>query len=264
MGVLQQREPDSPDASSDDPNLAELHRLARRFLLMLVHTGMPCTVVGVTPPNVQTGMPALVDVQPSIMAIYYSGDGTEMPMAYPIARACPIMMVNSGGFAIRVLPRVGDFGYVHACERSLEAWYRGAGVPTPPSFMHCFSLSDGVFYPGVRPGPNPLPVTADLAIGTDTGAQPGAELGELVITPAGQVTLRSSVTVTVDAPTINVGLAAADQIVTASRLKAMLAALVGSGVVAPGDGGAAYKAALVSFVAALDPASIGSTKGRAE
>lgn len=246
--TLQQREGDNPDQPSDNPVLAELERLNRRYMAMLLHTGLPCVVQVVTPADPATGMPLTVDALPSFQPVIYADDGTEQPQVpKPIPR-CPVMLYNSGGFAMRVTPRVGDFGYLHVAERSLEAWYKGGGVPLVPPFLHTHSLSDCMFYPGGRPGPNPLQTSSTLSLGTDTGAMPGAELGELTIAPSGAVTLRSATTVGLQAPAVS--LQSGDPLgVFLTTLHAALAAWTPVAT----DGGAALKTALAAFLAMTPP-----------
>lgn len=242
--ALQQRQGDNPDQPSDNPVLAELERLNRRFLAMLLHTGLPGTVTRVTPADLATGMPLLVDVLPAFLPVFYDDAGGELPDPGKPIPGCPVLSFNSGGFAIRVTPRVGDFGYLHVSERSLAAWYRSGGAQLEPPFTHTHSLSDCMFYPGGRPGPVPLQYSSNLTVGTDTGAAPGAELGELVIGPAGDVRVRSSVSVTLEAPVVSLG--------TGTPLVPFLQALHAAAtawVVVPTDGGGALKTALAPWLA---------------
>ncbi len=208
--ALQRGEGDSPHQPSDNPDLAELVRLARRFAAMLIHTGLPGVVTAVTPASLETGMPLLVDVLPSFMPVFYDDDGSEKPSVPKPIPGCPVLSFNSGGFAIRVTPRVGDFGYLHVAERSLAAWYKSNGAPIEPPFDHLFSLSDCFFAPAGRPGPVPLQHGTMLSVGTDTGAAPGAELGEITIDPSGIVT--------VEGPTIRLGRGAAQPAVLGTDL----------------------------------------------
>lgn len=253
---------DRPDQPSDNPDLGELERLARRFLMLLLHTGMPCTVVTAYPSTPK--MPVTVDALPCFMDEWYGDAGELIPKNRPIVRACPVMTWNTGGFAMRVLPRAGDFGYLHVSERSLEKWYAGGGVPMVPPFDHLFSMSDCMFYPGGRPAPAALLHTANLALGTDTGAAPGAELGEIVITPAGGVTVRSATTIVVDAPVVQLGVAAVEHLALAESLHAYLLAMITAAGVVPADGGAAFKAALLAYLGANPPAGFATTKGLGE
>lgn len=247
--TLAQRQGDNPDAGSDNPVLAELERLNRRFVQMLVHTGLPGVVTAVTPADPSTGMPLLVDVLPSFLPVFYEDDGSEKPsMPKPIP-GCPVLSYNSGGFAIRVTPRVGDFGYLHVSERSLAAWYKSGGAPIEPPFVHTHSLSDCMFWPGGRPGPSPLQHGTDLAIGTDTGLTPGAELGEIVITPAGEVTIRSAaIGIHLDAPSVT--LQAGEGL---GPFLAALHAAVTAWTPVANDGGAALKTALAAWLAMTPP-----------
>lgn len=244
--ALQRGQGDSPHQPSDDPDLGEFGRLLSRMVRLLMSGPTPGVVVAVTPATDQ--MPLTVDVLPSLMSIWYGDDGAEIPEPQSLRRACPVLTPNLGGFAMRVQPRVGDFGILLPCERSLESWYKGGGVPLPPSFDHLHSPSDSMFLPAGRPAPAPLQHGTDLAIGTDTGAAPGAELGEIVITPAGQVTIRSTTTVALEAPAV--------QLQNGDPLGVFLTTLhaaVAAWVVAPNDGGGALKTALAAWLAMQPP-----------
>lgn len=244
--ALQRGQGDSPHQPSDDPDLGEFGRLLSRWIRLLVRGPTPGVVVAVTPEGAQ--MPLTVDVQPSLMSIFYGDDGAELPLPQPIRRACPVLTPNLGGFAMRVRPRVGDFGLLLPNERSLEGWYKAAGVPIPPPFDHLHSASDSFFLPAGRPAPAPLQHSTDLAIGTDTGAAPGAELGEIVITPAGQVTVRSNTVVALEAPAV--------QLTSGDPLGAFLTVLhaaVTAWTPVPNDGGAALKTALAAWLAMQPP-----------
>lgn len=246
--ALQRGEGDTPHQPSDNPDLGELVRLGRRYAAMLLHTVRAGTVVAVTPET--PIMPLTVDVQPTEMTIFYDDAGSELPQPLAIVRACPVALMVVGGFGIRVRPRIGDSGLLLVNERSIESWYKGGGVPLPPPFDHTHNLSDSFFLPIPRPAPAPV-LTADgvMSIGTETGAPVGAELGEIIIDgTTGQVTVRSAVSVGLEAPAV--------QLMSGAPLGSFLTALhtaITAWVPAPNDGGAALKTLLAAFIAMQPP-----------
>jgi hypothetical protein len=244
---LAKNEQDRHDQPSDHPRLGEYGRLLARTIRLGIHTAMPGAVVAVTP--AAGGKPATVDVQPGLMIVRLLPDGTELPEPLPLVPACPVGVFALGGMKISVLPQPGDQGLLLASERSIEAWYRAAGAPTIPPFDHTHSLSDAFYLPAFRAGPDVVQLDASLRVGTDTGAPAGTELGELVIDPAGLVTLRSATSVALEAPAVQLMSGAPlGQFLT--TLHTILTAWTPTGVL--GDA-VALKAALAPWLALLPP-----------
>lgn len=148
----------------------------------------------------------------------------EIPVAWP--------RTSAGYLTLPLVP--GDTGQLFICDRSIDKWTT-QGVPVDPGFNHTHNLIDGVFYPGLHPDTTPIvPATS----GTAT---------------------------VLEGPQIHIGQGATIAIALATLVEAeltkILAAITAAAVV-PGDGGAAFKAAIILSLAGF-PAPVGATKAKA-
>lgn len=125
----------------------------------------------------------------------------------------------------------GATGQVFFADRALDEWLRQGGSVDPID-ARAHSLADGVFYPGVGPSPISPPPN-----------------------PAARV---------IEAPVIMLGSTATLHAALAETLHAYLLAMITAAPVTPTDGGAAFKAGLISYLGANPPAGFATTKVLAE
>lgn len=167
-----------------------------------------------------------VDVRLGFLPV--TEDGTTEP-----AIECPAVPVawpatSAGYMTLPLVP--GDRGLVVFGDRNLGEWLR-LGVPADPISGRAHDLADGVFLPG---GPRPA--------GTE-------------------VPLDATATV-LDGPQVKIGAEAVSAVALAAELHTYLAAMITAAPVAPNDGGATFKAALLTYLGANPPTGFASAKGR--
>lgn len=229
-------------ALPEDATLGDLCLLLERGIRLGLHTVLPGRVKSFAA-AVPGKSPATVFVEPSMSAVYWTLEGREVEKPLPPVPAAILGHWQSGGFRMTATPREGDTGILLTSERSLEEWRNSGGKPEPPRFVHTHALMDAFFLPVGRPGPDGLTVPATgLSLSTDTGSAP--EPGEFAMDLAGNVT--------VEGPTIKLGRAAAaptGQLALASALHTYLVQMVTQAAVAAMDGGATFKAAMLTFLA---------------
>lgn len=177
---------------------------------------------------------------------------------------------------------VGEQGKLVWCDRSIDSWQiDGGDVPVDPVFGHTHGggidggpMNDAWFEPGVRSGKglagmvtSTIPTDA-WRIGTADGAA-GMTINSLtnelplnmqVSTSGQQLTLDAAKAILVGGGATSYGALA--NLVTA-KFNAIKAAVSGAGVVA-GDGGAAFKANLMTALNAIDFAAIAASKAKLE
>lgn len=125
--------------------------------------------------------------------------GSGLPITLPILPDVPVMWPRGAGVTIRGELLPGDSVLLLVSDRAIDDWIAlGGTVPGRAARMH--SLADAVALPMLSPSTSPLPASAGrLYIGRDDGT------ATITITlPAGGAPV-----VTIDAPLINLGAAAA-------------------------------------------------------
>jgi hypothetical protein len=238
---------DRPSLPTEDGELDELVRLLVRKVKTEIHTALPA-VVSAFVPRVPGVMPACVDLQPSFMAVYFGARGQEIPKPLPKVYRAVLGCFKSGGFRMTARPNPGDMGWIIVSERSLEKWYASGGAPVDPVFQHTHNVGDALFLPMGAAEPGGLEVPEEgLSISTDVPDTP-VQPGEILMTPTGQITIRSAVSVGLEAPMVNLQTGAA----LGTFLTALHAAITAWTPVAQ-DGGAALKVALATWLALQAP-----------
>lgn len=232
-----------PFTLPNEPDLPDLLRVLSRHVKMAIRTHVPAQVVAYTPGpvNKATVLVQTLRVVPvtdptklpatmvSISGVPPNAKATLAPLTIPNVPVA-LQVGTQGGVTHPLTP--GDFGMLHVSDRSLSAWLL-AGAPCDPVLAATHALADSVFYPGLHPDVAPAPATAFDPAATVLFAAAQAKLGDN--TAVESVTKAESL------------LLALIQAVTAAPVGAM-------------DGGATFKAGLISQLSAILPAQIGSVK----
>jgi hypothetical protein len=220
----------SDDARPDAPDRDDvMHGWFRRYLAALRTA---------TPGRVERYDPAtqLADVQPAIRASVEQPDGSFAYEDTPVVPACPVLWPRVGAWGITMPLGPGDTGLLVACDGAIGHWCAGQGDPQYPGDQRRHHLAHSVFIPGLFPDARALENSGttgntNMVLGHDgTGAR-------IELHADGKIDLGGAA---VDA--------AVAQLV-ASQLTTLKNAISAAPVVT-GDGGASFKAALVSALAA--------------
>lgn len=215
------------------PTLAEVIRGAIESRLLDVHTSIPGKVVTYDP-TTQTA-----DVQPTVRRALSLEDGVEHE-DLPIIPNVPVGWMRGGGFGFQFPLVPGDHVWLVFSEAATGAWRESGDLSDPVDHArHDLSY------------PIALPVCAP-----DSGALPAAlgALVSLLSVPAGGTLYLGG-----QGPT-------ADYVALAGKVEAALAALkaaISGAPVTAGDGGAAFKAAIVAALSSW-PAPTGAVKVKGE
>lgn len=165
-----------------------------------------------------------VKVQPVVQRV--DPDGQVRP--YPPIAACPVVFPAGGGYALSWDLQPGDLGLLVFASAAIGQWVATGQETVRPESGRRGSLSDGVFYPGLRPQGTPLATLAGggLSVGKEDGT------ARLHISSAGVVQVKGG--------TVEIGPSPTDKAALASLLDAHLTALklyIDTPVVAPSGGG---------------------------
>lgn len=192
-----------------------------------VHTMIPGRVTA------YDGATQRASVQPLLKSPRSTEDGGRTLETLPIVPDVPVAFLGAGSWSITFPVSVGDTGMIMFAEAALERWKGGDGDrEVDPADDTRFGLDGAVFVPGLRATPLDGSQTSDDA---------------LVVAGAD----------------IRIGSAdAADPAAGQAALEALKSAISGAATT-PGDGGAAFKAAILLALAAW-PANAVATKVKIE
>jgi hypothetical protein len=194
-------------------SLAEVVRLALEARIAEIRVGMPASIQSFDPST------QLASVKPQLQDSAISEDGSELTLDLPVISHVPVQFPGGGGHSITFPVKAGDPCWLSFSDRSLDKWL-DAGAVADPVDLRTHHLTDAVAFLGVRARPQ--------AIAGFDGAH--TTLGQ-----DGQP---------------------ADFVALAGRVSQALTTLynaISSAPVAPGDGGATFKAALVSALSGWPP-----------
>ncbi len=90
-----------------------------------------------------------VDVAPLLKKKYSDGTVRNLPVITGVPVEWPV--VNDGKSYLIMPLKANDTGKVVFSDRSLDLWLSGEGDPVEPLDNRAHSLSDAVFWPGMRP-----------------------------------------------------------------------------------------------------------------
>jgi len=254
------------------PDFGIFARVLIESAVKKVQVAYPAIVTAYYPPNPVTKDPAMVDVQ---VARKYARQIDHLEDALPtettredaeyglLATAditpVPRVVVQYPGFAgMRITGplAIGEEGLLVTCTRSIDRWVRRGAVPVQdPVFQHAMNLKDSIFQPGLRSGADvgfDIVPEAGWRIGADDGTWEmyvDSETKGLSLTTSGpDVTIDGTTEILVGANATS--FAALANLVTA-KLNAIRSA-VSAAPTALGDGGATFKAALVTALNLID------------
>ena len=176
--------------SATQPTQVEALDALQRDTMQRIRTAVPGIVVAYDP------VTNAAQIQPAIGG---RDVGTGLPISLPILPDVPVMWPRGAGVTIRGELITGDSVLLLVCDRALEDWIALGGV-VPGRMTRMHSLADAVALPMLSPLTSPLPPSGGrLVIGRDDGT------ATITITlPTGGPPV-----VTIDAPLINLGAAAA-------------------------------------------------------
>ena len=188
-----------------------------------------------------------VDVLPSLRWRRRTRGGEEV-VEPRLIKSVPVAFPQGGGFAVTMPLAQGDPVLLVFSDRSIDEWTRDGPGVVDVRARGSHRQTDAIAIPGVRPAADPLADAAhaeNLVIGLDGGTQ-------IHVTPGGEIRLGGSTH----------GAARAD------RVEAQLTALknaIEATPVAPMDGGATFKTALVAALDLIDwPGSTAANKVKAD
>ena len=148
-------------------------------------------------------------VQPVVQRV--DPDGQVRP--YPPIAACPVVFPAGGGYCLSWDLAAGDLGMLVFSSAAIGQWVATGQETVRPESARRGSLSDGVFYPGLRPKTSPLATLAGggLSVGKEDGT------ARLHISSSGVVQVKGG--------TVEIGPSPTDYAARASLLDAHLLAL---------------------------------------
>lgn len=217
------------------PTLADLFAAQLRAYSDGLRVMLPAEVVAWSPSD-----PGRVSVRPTVRLVRRV-DGALVSYRPPVLAQAPIEWPSAGGYGVTFPLPVGSTGSIVFADRSIDEWLSTGQPDSEPRDVRRHAYTDGVFRPGLRAlddVPARLsPPAAALVVGCPT---------------AGEVRLGSA--------------SASSLIALAPLVEGQLSALlsaISAAPVVPGDGGAAFKAAIVAALAAW-PGPVGSARVRSE
>lgn len=110
-----------------------------------VHTSIPARVESYDSSTKK------VSVKPLIRKIYKNGEKISLPVIGQV----PVLFVGTNNTVFQFELTRGDTGLLIFTERALEYWLSGNGSEKDPGDPRKFSLTDGVFLPGLFTFSNP-------------------------------------------------------------------------------------------------------------
>lgn len=230
------------------------------------------------PARVQSYDPDLqvADLVPLIRKQVPQPDGSHVMEDLPVLPCVPVCFPRSGLGVLTLPVKPGDTGLVIVCSGAIGHWRVGDGDVTDPGDLRRNHISHSVFLPvGLVPRARKL-THAPSAAGTTNNLPSGVALGfdgangsRVLVYELGavEVSVGGAVAVRVDPNgTVHLGAASGAAFVAlASLVTAQLTALksaISGAAVVPNDGGAAFKANLMSALASW-PGNVAATKTKA-
>lgn len=233
-----------------------------------------------------TAMPARVqrydatlqvcDLVPLVRHPRKDPDGGYTHEDYPVLPCVPVVFPRTGDHFIAFALQPGDMGLVVFCKEAIGHWRVGNGDVTDPGDLRRQHLAHAVAIPGLYTRGRALRQTGAAGATTPEGLPTGVVLGSdettgprLLIKADGSIEIVAGGTVAahVDADgTVHLGAASGAAFVAlaslvGAQLEALKNAISGAAVV-PNDGGAAFKANLMTALASW-PASVAATRAKA-
>lgn len=187
---------------------------------------------------------------------YLDEENARQVESFPIVSGVPVEFLSAGGFRLTCPISDGNLvidgatipatlGRLVFMDRSIDKWLTGSGAEVDPQIDHSHAISDAVFVPGLHTFGTPLRScpTDHMTIGADQGVQ---------------IHLRNKIITVGDE-------AGSDFIALAAKVKAWMDAFktaVSSWVVAPNDGGAAFRVLLTAPPFSTTSTNVAATQGK--
>ena len=205
----------------------------------------------------------IADVLPLVRHPVPQPDGSYALEDLPVVPSVPVIFPRVGRMFVSLPVSVGDTVQLLVNTAAIGHWRAGSGDVTDPGDLRRQHLAHAVAIPGLYTRGHALQHASatDLVLGDDQGTR-------LTIAPSGAVTLTTGAGVALKIDndgTVHLGGNAGELVAMAALVTAQLEALktaISAAAVTPGDGGAAFKAALVGALGSW-PATIAATKTRA-
>lgn len=137
------------NSGEDTPHFEKMISTAIDTELLHTWTALPALVKNFYPDE-QT-----VDLRIGILQEFETPEGEIETREHPVLIRCPIFYPSGSGYSITYPLNVGDTGIVIFASRCLDSWLRSGGVQKL-SVRRKHSISDGIFFPGVRPTPSKI------------------------------------------------------------------------------------------------------------
>jgi hypothetical protein len=225
------------DLITDSPDLATMIGQALDSKLVDVHTAMPGRVE-----SYDKGK-QVANIRPQLKRVLRRRDGSRVAEELPVLPCVPVRFPRVGAFFIHFPVKEGDFGSLIFHEYSIGRW-RSIGDQVDPGDTRRHDLSGAEFVPGVFPSSLALP-DGDLSDDQMRFGAAGAYVIE--INNAGEIQMPAG---------------ASTKLTRDDRLQAelttLLAAISGAGTTT-GDGGAAFKAAILAALTTWPGATASDT-----
>jgi len=159
------------------PTLQEVFAAAMDARLEEVRVCVPARVES------YDGTTQKADVQPLVKRRHEDEFGDLQVESLPVVPGVPVIFPGGGGFLLQFPVSAGDTGLLLFSADSIDKWLDQGGLVDPESH-HRFSLSDGIFLPGLRPFSVPrLQSPSALVIGADGGMQVQVSQAEIKLGP---------------------------------------------------------------------------------
>lgn len=203
------------------------------------------------------------DVVPLVRHPVPQPDGSYALEDLPVIPSVPVLWPRTGRWMLTMGMTAGDTVQLLVNTSAIGHWRAGDGDVTDPGDLRRQHIAHAVAIPGLYTRGHALQHASatDLVLGDDQGTR-------LTIAPSGAVTLTTGAGVALKIDndgTVHLGGNAGELVAMAALVTAQLEALktaISAAAVTPGDGGAAFKAALVGALGSW-PATIAATKTRA-
>lgn len=154
-------------ATERAPELAEVMRRALDARIAHINVSLPARVESYDASTQK------VNAKPLVMSFYEDEEGNRQPEQLPVIASVPVAFPQGGGYSLTFPLAIGDIGTLVWSQLSLDRWLSGTGAEVDPEIDHLHGLSDGIFFPGLRPFGAPLEgVPSDhAALGASNGVR---------------------------------------------------------------------------------------------
>lgn len=119
-----------------------LRAILGKFLASEMENKLPCRVVAVR------GDRQRVSVKPLIAKIIANSDGTFSSISRETIASVPVKAFGAGDMVLSFNIKIGDLGWIDACDRDVSEFLRTYKESTPAT-MRMYDFNNGVFIPDI-------------------------------------------------------------------------------------------------------------------